>query len=212
MPTIITRGLGYDEPTIIYRRIGDHIVAHIIVTDTVVGTVVLDDMPAASVVSIPYPIQASIVLADEIGAVLVVSQQIYGTVVEEGPCMANEDYQVRMYKGDDRTLEVTLSWPSGDPVDLTDSEIRFTVKEKTSISQANASIKKANSKAGGSDLQIKVISAVGGRCDIYLVQGDTETMNPGTYYWDIELVLSTGKKVTAIRSRITLKDDVTTTT
>lgn len=210
MPTIITRGLGYDTPTIIYRYIGDHIVAEVVVRDEIVGTVAPPEEPEASIVSQTYPIQAAILLADEIGAVLVVSQQIYATLVEEGPCMVNEDYQVRMFKGDNRTLEVTLSWPNGDPVDLTDAEIRFTVKEKTSISQANASIKKANQKAGGSDEQIKVITPTGGRLDIYLVPTDTENMNPGTYYWDIELILADGKKVTAIRSRITLKDDVTT--
>jgi hypothetical protein len=210
VPTIITRGLGYDEPTIIYQRIGDKLIAHLVVKDTIVGTVAPEKVPKASVVSQVFQIQASIYLADEIGVVLVVSQQIHGTVIEEGPCMVNEDYQVRMFKGDDRTLEVTLSWPNGDPVDLTDAEIRFTVKEKTSITQANASIKKANEKAGGSNLQIKTINASGGRCDIYLVPVDTESMNPGTYYWDVELILASGKKITAIRSRITLKDDVTT--
>lgn len=210
MPTIITRGLGYDTPTIIYRYIGDHIVAQVVVRDEIVGTVAPPQEPEASIVSQAYPIVASVSVSDAIGAVLVVSQQIYGVVVTEGPCMVNEDYQIRMFKGDNRTLEVTLAWPNGDPVDLTDAEIRFTVKEKTSISQANASIKKANQKAGGDNSQIKVITPTGGRLDIYLVPSDTEGMHPGTYYWDIELTLADGKKVTAIRSRITLKDDVTT--
>lgn len=212
MPTIITRGLGYDTPTIVYRYIGDRLVAHVVVKDEIVGTVVPSEVPEASVISEAYPIRAAITVADEIGAVLVISQQIFGTVIAEGPCMVNEDYQVRMFKGDNRTLEVTLSWPNGDPVDLTDAEIRFTVKEKTSLPQANASITKANQKAGGDDSQIKVITPTGGRLDIYLVPSDTNGMNPGTYYWDIELILADGKTITAIRSRITLKDDVTTST
>lgn len=212
MPTIITRGLGYDTPTIVYRYVGDRLVAHVVVKDEIVGTVVPSEVPEASVISAAYPVRATVVVADEIGVVLVVSQQIHGVVTTEGPCMVNEDYQVRMFKGDNRTLEITLSWPDGDPVDLTDAELRFTVKEKTSLPQSQASITKANQKAGGSDTQIKVMNAAGGRCDIYLLPADTESMNPGTYYWDIELVMADGKKVTAIRSRITLKDDVTTST
>ena len=41
MPTIITRGLGYDEPTIIYRDVSSFIVGKVVVEARLYGTVVL---------------------------------------------------------------------------------------------------------------------------------------------------------------------------
>ena len=210
MPTIITRGLGYDAPTVIVRRFGDQIVAQVTVTDTVFGVVAPDDSPIA-LVSEPIPIVGTVRLSDGIQGVVVVTQVIRGVLTEEGPYMSIEDNHIKMFKGDHRDLEVTLSWPDGDPVDLTDAEIRFTVKEKLKDPQSAAKITKANAAAGGSDDEIKIINAAGGRLDVYLVPADTEDIDPATYQWDIEVILSSGKKITAVRDRITLKDDVTTT-
>lgn len=209
MPTIITRGLGYDTPTIIDRRFGDHIVACVTLRDTILGTVAEEDAPIARVAT-SDSIFATACLSDSIQGVVVVKQVIRGVLTEEGPYMSCEDNQIKMFKGDNRDLEVTLSWPNGDPVDLTDAEVRFTVKEKLKDPQSAAKIYKANQKAGGGDDEIKVINAAGGRLDVYLVPTDTDNIDPATYQWDIEVILSTGKKITAVRDRITLKDDVTT--
>lgn len=210
MPTIITRGLGYDAPTVIDRRFGDHIVAQVVIRDSILGTVAPDDTPVAYV-SAPVSIRGTISVSNIVQAVVVVKQVIRGVMTEEGPYMnCSEDNHVRMTKGDNRDLEVTLTWPNGDPVDLTDSELRFTVKEKLSDPQSAAKITKANAKAGGGDTEIKIINPAGGRLDVYLVPTDTEDLDPATYQWDIEVILATGKKITAVKDRITLKADVTT--
>jgi len=210
MPTLLTRGLGYDEPTIIKRIFGDRMVAQVTVEDTILAVVKPDDSPVAVVESVPFNVVGVVYLEDVLRGTVVAIQDIRGVLKEEGPLMSFEDNQIRMFKGDNRTLKVTLSYPDGAPVNLTGSELRFTVKEKTSDTQAQAKIKKANTAAGGDDTQFKITVAAGGACEIYLVPVDTETQNPGTYYWDVEVVLADGKRVTAVRDRITLKDDVTT--
>ena len=48
-----------------------------------------------------------------------------------------------------------------------------------------------------------------GRCIITLVNGDTEDVRPGKYYWDVQLQTSTGIIQTVGPYRLTLKDHVT---
>lgn len=48
-----------------------------------------------------------------------------------------------------------------------------------------------------------------GRCIITLVNGDTENVRPGKYYWDVQLQTSTGIIQTVGPYRLTLKDHVT---
>lgn len=210
MPTILTRGLGYDEPTIIKRVFGNEIVTQITVEDTILAVVKPDDSPVAIVESVSFNVIGVVRVEDTVRCTVVTIQDIRGVLKEEGPLMSFEDNQIRMFKGDNRTLKAAMSYPDGAVVDLTDSELRFTVKERTSDTQALAKITKANTAAGGDDTQIKITNAAGGACEVYLVPADTETLNPGTYYWDIEVILADGKKITAVRDRITLKDDVTT--
>lgn len=212
MPTIVTRGLGFDAPSVVEQKIGDRINVQLRVVETIHATVTPVEVPVASVRTATFPLRATVYASDAISTVVVSAQPIRLVLKEEGPCMSNPEYQISMFKGDDRTLQATVSYVDGSPVDLTNSEIRFTAKERTSDSQANAVIAKANTAAGGGDTEIAIVDAAGGRCDIFLVPADTEGVNPGTYYYDVEVILASGKKYTGIRSRITLKDDVTTGT
>jgi hypothetical protein len=115
-----------------------------------------------------------------------------------------------MFLRDDRTLDVSANYESdGSVVNLTGAKVWFTVKDRTSDADAQAHIMKRNAAAGGSDSEILITNPTGGAIEIYLVPADTENMNPGTYQYDVQVILSNGKTYTIARSQITFKEDVT---
>lgn len=213
MPTIITRGLGYDEPTIIKRDIGDRLLATVVVEDRIIGAISMDDDIPVGQVSEPIPVVGSVVVEDVLFGSVISTQQIIGVLTEEGPCMTTESNRVTMYLRDDRTLSVAVNYEStGDPVDLTGSKLWFTVKTKTTDADTEALIMKRNTLAGGGDTEFKILDATGGLAEVYLVPADTEEMDPGIYTYDIQTILANGKTYTIVRGRISFKEDVTKAT
>ena len=89
------------------------------------------------------------------------------------------------------------------------SKIWFTVKDRTSDEDSQAHIMKRNTAAGGSDSEILVTNPTGGAMEVYLVPADSVDMNPGTYQYDVQVILANGKTYTIVRSQITFKEDVT---
>jgi len=206
MPTIITRGLGYDNPTIIYRQIGDAFSASLVVEDRLRGTLEVEEPPIARLTS-PIPISGSIVEEQIVVAVLNSQDSFIGFISEDG-CMATQE-RIQMFLRDDRTLSLTVNNQDNTPVDLTGSKVYFTLKERTSDSDAAALIKKRNTAAGGGDTEIKIIDASGGKAEIYIVPADTDGMNPGNYVWDVQITLANNKTYTVLRGTATFKEDVT---
>jgi len=210
MPTIITRGLGYDEPTIIYKDIGSRLVGTVIAEARILGTVrVEDDVPVGQVHAEPIAVYGVVKIENPIVGVVSDSQVIIGYLVEEGPLMTSDANRIVMFLRDDRTLSVTANYEDGSPTDLTGAKMWFTVKEKASDPDVDALIEKKSSLAGGSDSEIKFTNPTGGAAEIYIVPDDTENVNPGIYSYDVQVTLANGKTYTIVRDRITFKEDVT---
>ena len=210
MPTIITRGLGYDEPTIIQKQIASRLVGTVVAEARIFGTVrVTDAAPIGHVQAEPISVYGVVAVENTIVGVVTDAQTIIGVLVEEGPLMSSESNRIVMFLRDDRTLSVTANYEAGGAADLTGAKLWFTVKEKASDPDADALIEKRNTAAGGSDAEIKITNPTGGAAEVYLVPDDTDLMNPGIYSYDVQVTLADGKTYTIVRDRITFKEDVT---
>lgn len=208
MPTIITRGLGYDEPTVVKRDVATGITATVVMEDVISGYVEPDDSPYGDVEFETSLVSAYVESKTEILGSVVSVQEIIGFIVEEGRCMSVESNRVEMFKGDNRKLKVTaIRKDTNEPQDLTDTKIRFSVKAR--LADETAAIFKHNSVDGGGDTEVKVLDATGGLFEIYLVPSDTQDMNPASYMYDIEIVTPLDEVYTLTRDRLILKDDVT---
>lgn len=99
---------------------------------------------------------------------------------------------VSIYRGSSKTLELTVTDSSGNPVDLTGAEIVFTVKcvEK----DENPLLQKKSTDP----LQIDIFYAIGGKARILLSPQDTARLSPATYRFDVWVTLSTGKRYVVI--------------
>lgn len=147
---------------------------------------------------------------DRILGSVTLEQQIIGIVKDEGRLMSDEGNKITMYLRDDRTLLVEVNYENGDPVDLTDAKVWFTVKQKTSDPDSNAVISKRNAAAGGSDAEVKIVTPqVNGQIQVYLIPDDTDNVFPGVYSYDIQVILYNGKTYTVTRDQIVFKEDVT---
>lgn len=210
MPLIIGEGLGRDDQIIIQRIIGDQIVATVQVKDSVLGVASVDDAIPSGTVSAPLSIFGMVSAIDQLQGMVTIAQNIIGVVKEEGPLMSVASNRVTTFLRDDRTLEVSANYEhDGSVVDLTGAKIWFTVKDRTSDEDSEAHIMKRNTAAGGSDSEILVTNPTGGALEVYLVPADSTDMNPGTYQYDVQVILANGKTYTIVRSQITFKEDVT---
>jgi hypothetical protein len=211
MPTIITRGLGYDEPTIVLRLIGDEIVADLVVEEPLFAYLDVGEDEPVAVLQAPLPLDAILEFRDELIGVVVSEDALIGYLSEEGLPMSSSELRLNMFLRDDRTLSLTLKYPDKQPVNLTNSKCVFTVKEKTSDLDSAAVFQKKTASAGGSVDEFNIIDAAGGKAEIYIIPDDTEDANPGIYLWDVQVTLASGKTYTVLRGRISFKEDVTRT-
>lgn len=123
--------------------------------------------------------------------------------------MSETSNTVTMFVRDNRTLTVTVHATDGTPVDLTDAKVWFTVKARMTDLDSAAVIQKKNPEAGGSEDEIHVTDPSNGVLEIYLVPADTESVDPATYVYDVQVTLISGKTYTVVRDKITFKEDVT---
>lgn len=211
MPTILTKGLGYDEPTIVYHDIASELIASVVLLARIAAIVVPEEPPVGRVRATPVSLFGTVTLSDALRGVVSNTQAILGVLKEEGPLMSLEVNKITMFIRDDRTLSVSVNQDDGTPVNLTSAKIWFTVKARTSDTDDQALIQKKNTAAGGGDDQIKIVVAAQGKMEVYLVPDDTEDLDPGTYIYDIQVTLASGKTYTVARDKITFKEDVTKT-
>lgn len=210
MPTIITLGYGYDTPTLVVRQIGQYISGTPVLLDRIEGVVRVEEGPKATLAMEPIPVGGLVIEASLLQGVIATSQPIAGFVREEGGAMSVEGNKISMYLRDDRTLALTVNDEDRAPVDLTGCKLWFTVKQRTSDTDANALIMKKNTAAGGGDTQIKVLTPPeDGKAEVYLVPTDTDLINPGVYVYDVQVTLANGKTYTITRDQIVFKEDVT---
>jgi hypothetical protein len=214
MPTIVTRGLGYDEGRRIYV-IGDSFAAELIVEDPLVAELEWDEVVLSELDwedTVGGPISAQLVISEDLSAEVNIEEVLIGYILEEGATMSTTgEIRINMYTREDRTLTLNLKYPDGAPVDLTGGKGIFTVKEKSADLDAAAIFQKKTSSAGGSDDEFDFVNAEGGKAEIYIVPDDTLTVAPGIYLWDIRITLANLKTYTILRGRISFKESITKT-
>jgi hypothetical protein len=101
---------------------------------------------------------------------------------------------ITIFKGEDKTIKLTVIDENRAPIDLAGATLTFTMKEN--IDDTTALITKVSTDVN----QIEILSpTTDGRADIKLVPADTSGRDEGTYVFDIWVVLASGKQGPVIR-------------
>ncbi len=104
------------------------------------------------------------------------------------------------YRGDTKEVKVTITKADGSPFDLTGATITFTMKKDDTDPDAEAVIQKT-----------AVISTpASGEALLTLTATDTN-QDTGEYFYDFQLVDSSGKVTTLLKETISVLQDVTET-
>jgi hypothetical protein len=85
-----------------------------------------------------------------------------------------DDNKVQFTKGESKTIQFTITDENGDPVDLTDHEVIFSVRKY--IKDKNYIFQKKNVISGGSDLEIYLADPTTGVGLIYILPEDTSSL------------------------------------
>lgn len=106
---------------------------------------------------------------------------------------------IEIYRGDDKTLNLTFRDSAGNPINLSGSTIYFTAKKKLEFDDDKAVIQKdvtahTNNTAGTSA--------------IVLTNTDT-SITPDTYLYDIQYKTAGGVISTVLTDELIIKPDVT---
>ena len=109
-----------------------------------------------------------------------------------------------VYRGDNKTLRVSIVDSCGDPVDTTGWIIEFTLR--VSADAAASLVTKTSATPG----EIDAVIADEGIWDINLLPADTQQV-PGTYVFDVQGTTAdvTPKIYTVIKDTLTINQDVT---
>lgn len=87
---------------------------------------------------------------------------------------------ISVHRGSVKNFEYTLKDEAGDAINITGATITMTVKEKLRDPDASAIFSRAGT----------IITATSGRFDVKLLVADTDTRNPGKYYYDVTVSIS----------------------
>lgn len=106
----------------------------------------------------------------------------------------------RIWKKRDETIRVTLysDTENSVPYDLTGAKIWFSIKAERDNPDAEALVTKKSANNGGSDAQAKVVDAENGVLEIYIDRTDTANLDNGSYWYDVVIENSSGKRLQAI--------------
>lgn len=202
---LLTWGLGEQRGGL---QVTQYITGTLTAEEAIFGMLVAEQALAGTV-SLEEEIIGSITDEGIISGTLSSMQNIIGIVSEEDPGMTTESNKIIIFSGDDRTLSLSVNQSDGSVVDLTGAKIWFTVKNRLADTDADALIQKRNTAAGGGDTEILVTDAPNGQAQIFIIPTDTEDVDAAIYSYDIQVILSTGKKHTITRSQFCVKEDVT---
>lgn len=109
-------------------------------------------------------------------------------------------------RGDSHDFEIEVQL-DGNPVDLTGQSLTLTIKQHEDDDAECAVFTLTNAASGG----IVYTNAVAGIATASLTPEQTEQLLPGvTYFFDVQLTLSTGKVHTVLTGRIRARKDITT--
>ena len=108
-------------------------------------------------------------------------------------------------RGDSRTITVTFVQSDGiTPIDLTGGKVYFTVNSSNNPTDDSGAV-----------LQKTVTSFAApttGVASISLTNGDTQSITPGTYYYDVQLKDGSGNFVSSKQDQFIVIADVTRST
>ena len=93
-----------------------------------------------------------------------------------------------MFAGDDKTIQVTVTDPDGDPVDLTSATIKW---------QAAKSLGKASAISKSTSSGITITDAANGEFEVTILDTDTDDL-VGTYQHEAEVTFTDGTKSTVL--------------
>jgi len=101
---------------------------------------------------------------------------------------------ISIYKGESKTLRLTVVDENRDPIDLNGATITMTVKQK--ICDTTALFTKVSTDTD----QIEILTpTTDGKADIKIAPSDTTPLDPGEYVHDTWVVLASGRRGPAIK-------------
>lgn len=104
------------------------------------------------------------------------------------------------FAGDDGEIEFTVYQADGSTeLDLTDMTIEWALGTGTTDP---ALLTKSTANTG----EITVVNATGGRFDVVLVPGDTDTLGGKAYYHEVELTDVNGKQFTVFSGYLAIEE------
>lgn len=109
------------------------------------------------------------------------------------------DKRFQIIRGDDVSLDITFTDQNGDPVDLTDTTVFFTVKRKLSETDEEAIITKEITSH---------TNPTNGETNVSLSKEDTD-QKLGDYFWDLQLIDEDGKITSSKFGQLQIVPDVT---
>jgi hypothetical protein len=113
-----------------------------------------------------------------------------------------------MMRGDSRDQPFRIRYRSGTSVDLTSTQIIFTVKKTEK--DATALFQCKNTLAGGNETQIEMTTPLEGRFVVHISATNSGLAVGGENYWyDVQLTIG-GKVYTPVKDRVLFKQDITT--
>lgn len=115
--------------------------------------------------------------------------------------MASTD--LSMYRGDDKSIVVTIVDNSGTAVNLTNGSVFFTINGSRPITDAGSVYQK---------IVVSHTNPSAGITTISIPSSSSTNFTPGAYWYDVQLKQSTGSISTVVLGRFTIDADVTRTT
>lgn len=107
---------------------------------------------------------------------------------------------LEFYRGDDWKLDVTLKDEDGLAIDLTGATVFFTVKENESDADTSAVI---------TEDVTSHTDPTNGETSIEVSDTETDDVDPGTYYYDIQVKTAAGNIQTVVKGTLTVLTDIT---
>ena len=110
---------------------------------------------------------------------------------------------IKIYRGDNRTLKVSVMDGDDAPVSLAGGTAKFSVKKRLSNDQAKID------KSSGVGSEILITDPANGVYEIYLIPSDTQDLEEGVYEYDSEITTVTGKVYTVVRGKFVIQGEIT---